>query len=208
MGFSFFPKEFSFFKLFNEQVGYAVEAAGYFKELTKTGAFDEAALDKIHHLEQLSDNAAHEIIDQLNKSFITPFDREDIHALAIETDDIIDILNAIVNRLNVYKITKVDKGLIRFAEVIEESVKAVATAVKCLDHKKNSKLVNAACVEINRLENIGDDLRDKLIGELFENEKDPIEVIKWKDIYQDAETVLDICEDVSHIVDSILVKHS
>lgn len=208
MRFSFFPKEFSFFALFNKQIGYAVEAAKYFKQLSAQGAVDQYALDRIKHLEHQGDEAAHKIIDQLNKSFITPFDREDIHALAIEIDDIIDIINAIVSRLNIYKITETDANLVQFADVIEESVEAVAGAVKGLNNVKNYKVVHEACVEVNRLENVGDALRDKFLGELFENEKDPIVVIKWKEIYQDAETVLDICEDVAHIVDSILVKHS
>jgi uncharacterized protein Yka (UPF0111/DUF47 family) len=144
----------------------------------------------------------------LNKTFITPFDREDIHALTKEPDDIIDMLNTIISRLRIYKVTGVNENLVEFACVIDDSVNAVARAVKGMRNMKNYEVISEACVEINRLENVGDSMRDAVLGELFENENNPIEVIKWKEIYQDAETVLDICEDVAHVVSSILVKQA
>ena len=208
MIFNFFPKEFNFFELFGKQVDYAVEAARCFKEIAAKGAVDDASLEKIKELEHRGDDAAHAIIDQLNKSFITPFDREDIHALSIEIDDINDMINTIVSRMKIYNISGVNKRLVAFASVIDESVKAVAKAVKGLNNTKNSKAITEACEEVNRLENVGDSMRDEFLAELFESEKDPITVIRWKDIYQYAETVLDICEDVAHKVDSILVKHA
>jgi len=206
--FNLFPREVNFFTLFNEQVSYAVEASHRFKEITMKGEVDHAAYENIEHLEHQGDDAAHAIIDELNKTFIAPFDREDIHALAIRIDDIIDIINSIVNRLRIYKISGVNKRLVEFSVVIEDSIRAVARAVDGLNNTKNAKAIQEACVEVNRLENVGDSMRDDFLAELFESEKDPIAVIKWKEIYQDAETVLDICEDVAHIVDSILVKHA
>jgi hypothetical protein len=208
MLFRIFPREFNFFRLFEEQVNYAVEAAHCFKEIAAKGAVDDASLKKIKDLEHQGDDAAHAIIDQLNKSFITPFDREDIHALSIEIDDINDMINTIVSRMKIYKISGVNKRLVEFASVVDESVRAVARAVKGLNDTKNSKSITQACEEVNRLENVGDTMRDEFLAELFESEKDPISVIRWKDIYQYAETVLDICEDVAHKVDSILVKHA
>ncbi|MCX5751850.1 MAG: DUF47 family protein [Candidatus Saganbacteria bacterium] len=208
MIFRLFPKDFSFFELFKEQVDCAVEAAAYFKEMVLKGSVDHHSLDKIHHIENRADDVAHKIIDQLNKCFIAPFDREDIHNLTIQIDDIVDIINAIASHMKIYKISKVDKGLVEFAAVIEESVQAVARAVNGLSNVKKPKAILEACVEVNRLENVGDAMRDELLAELFESETNPIEVIKWKEIYQDAETVLDICEDVAHVVDTILVKHT
>ncbi|MDO8663200.1 MAG: DUF47 family protein [Candidatus Omnitrophota bacterium] len=208
MFFNLIPKEFNFFDLFEKQVDYAVKAAVCFKELTLKGSVDQDAIDKIGNIEHQGDEAAHEIIDQLNKTFITPFDREDIHALAKELDDIIDMINTIVSRMRVYKITSVNKNLIAFAATIEDSVRAVACVVKALRNTKNSKSISESCVEINRLENVGDSMRDNVLAELFETEKDPIAVIKWKEIYQDSETVLDICEDVAHVVSSIMVKQA
>ncbi|MDD5655082.1 MAG: DUF47 family protein, partial [Candidatus Omnitrophica bacterium] len=113
----FFPKEFNFFDLFEKQVDYAVEAAQYFKELVSKGAVDEAAIQKIQNIEHQADEAAHAIIDQLNKTFITPFDREDIYALTKELDDVTDMITTIVNRLKVYGITAIDKDLVKFAVV-------------------------------------------------------------------------------------------
>ena len=204
----FFPKGTDFFALFEKQVSYAVDAAVYFKQLVSDGAIEQKEIDKIGSIEHQGDEATHDIFNQLNKTFITPFDREDIHDLAKELDDIIDMINTIVSRLKIYKITRVDKNLIEFAVVIEESVRAVECAVKGMRNMKNYKSISEACVEINRLENVGDAMRDKVLAELFETEKDPITVIKWKEIYQDAETVLDICEDVAHVVDSIIVKQA
>ncbi|MDD4908329.1 MAG: DUF47 family protein [Candidatus Omnitrophica bacterium] len=204
----FFPKEFNFFDLFEKQVDYAVEAAQYFKELVSKGAVDETAIKNIQNIEHQADEAAHAIIDQLNKTFITPFDREDIYALTKELDDVTDMITTIVNRLKVYGITAIDKDLVKFSVVIDESVRGVACAVKGMRSSKNLKKIQESCVEINRLENVGDSMRDAVLARLFETSKDAIYVIKWKEIYQDAETVLDICEDVAHVVESILVKQA
>lgn len=208
MIFKFLPREFNFFDLFEKQVGHAVDAANFLKEIVLKGLVDEASLEKMRTIEHQGDEVAHTIIEQLNKTFITPFDREDIYALAKELDDVIDMINTIVRRLMVYRITGVNRNLVEFASVIEESVRGVACTIQGMRNMKYSKSVFESCVEINRLENVGDSMRDKVLGELFETEKDPIAVIKWKEIYQDAETVLDICEDVAHVVESILVKQA
>jgi uncharacterized protein len=208
MFFNFIPREFNFFDLFEKQVGCAVDAAEYFKKLVTKDSVDEEDLQKIQDIEHQGDEIAHSIFENLNKTFITPFDREDIHALAKQLDDVTDIINTIVSRINIYKLAPNDKNLVEFVSVIMESVNAVACAVKGLRDMKNSKSILEACVEINRLENVGDSMRDKVLVELFEKEKNPINVIKWKEVYQDAETVLDICEDVTHVVGAILVKQA
>ena len=208
MFFRFLPKDFDFFSLFEKQAEYAVEAASYLKELIAKGTLDEESLKKMHDIEHQGDEVAHAIIDQLNKTFITPFEREDIHALTKQLDDVIDMIYTIAHRLRIYNITKSNKNLLEFASVIEESVRCIASAIKGLRHAKNTKPVSESCIEINRLENVGDLMRDKAVEELFKTEKDPLLVIKLKDIYQDAETVLDICEDVAHVIGSILVKQA
>jgi len=208
MLFKFLPKDFNFIDLFEKQVSYAVDAAKYFKELVAKGTIDQASLDKMRSIEHQGDDAAHTIIEQLNKTFITPFDREDIHSLVKELDDVIDMINTIVSRLLVYKVPNFKANLTEFASVIEESVYAVERAVKGMRDMKHSRYVMEACVEINRLENVGDSMRDAVLADLFDTEKDPITLIKWKEIYQNAETILDICEDVAHVVESILVKQA
>lgn len=202
------PKEFNFFDLFDKQADCALDAAGRFKELVTKGTLEDELIKKVKDAEHQGDDLTHDILDRLNKTFITPFDREDIHALAKELDDVIDMIYTIANRMKVYKLEGIDKNLVLFAVVIEDSVRAVACAVKGLRNLKNLKSVTDACVEINRLENVGDTMRDTMLAELFETSKDPFALIKWKEIYQDAETVLDICEDVAHVVQSILVKQA
>jgi uncharacterized protein Yka (UPF0111/DUF47 family) len=204
----FFPKKVDYFALFERQVSHAVEAAKYFKTVASTGVIGETEVQTIHAIEQRADDAAHAIINELNKTFIAPFDREDIHTLAIELDDISDMLYTIVSRLRVYKLGGVNPNLIKFADVIEDSVLAVERAIKGMHDLKNLKTVAETCMEINRLENIGDAMRDDMLTDLFENEKDFIAVIKWKEIYQEAETVLDVCEDVAHLVQSLLLKQA
>ncbi len=208
MRFRFLPKEFNFFDLFDKQAENAIEAAVLLKELAVKGVVDAASLSKMEEIEHKGDLATHGIIEHLNKTFITPFDREDIHKLATELDDIIDMINTIASRMRVYKLIGPNKNLIEFASVIEQSVRGVACAVNGLRKLKNAKTIMDSCVEVNRLENVGDAMRDEVLADLFETEKDPIAVIKWKEIYQDSETVLDVCEDVVNVVESILVKQA
>jgi uncharacterized protein len=203
----FIPKDYDFFALFEQQADFCVDAAREFKRIvSQPGIIGDEAYKTIHDLEHRGDKSSHNVIDQLNKTFITPFDREDIHALTKELDNIIDMINTIVSRLKMYKISGGNKNLMEFADIIEQSVAGVSTAVKGMRVKNGANNVFRACVEVNRLENIGDNLRDKVIADLFENSRDAIEIMKWKEIYQDAETVLDVCEDVAHVVESILVK--
>jgi predicted phosphate transport protein (TIGR00153 family) len=208
MGFRFLPREFNFFDLFDKQVDYAVEAAGVLKEIAAMGAVDAAFLTRMGEIEHRGDDATHSIIEHLNKTFITPFDREDIHKLATQLDDVVDVMNTIVSRLRIYKLKWSEQSLPEFAAVIEHSVRQIELAVKGLRKMKDVKTIMDSCVEVNRLENVGDAMRDRLLADLFEREKDPIAVIKWKEIYQDCETVLDVCEDVANVVESILVKQA
>jgi len=208
MGFRFLPREFNFFDLFDKQVDYAVEAAAVLKEIAAMGAVDAAFLTRMGEIEHRGDDATHSIIEHLNKTFITPFDREDIHKLATQLDDVVDVMNTIVSRLRIYKLKWSEQSLPEFAAVIEHSVRQIELAVKGLRKMKDVKTIMDSCVEVNRLENVGDAMRDRLLADLFDREKDPIAVIKWKEIYQDCETVLDVCEDVANVVESILVKQA
>jgi predicted phosphate transport protein (TIGR00153 family) len=208
MKFRFLPQEFNFFDLFDQQAELAVEAAALFKELVTLEKVDAAILTRMQEIEHKGDVATHGIIERLNKTFITPFDREDIHKLATQLDDVVDVINTIVSRLRLYKLTTADESLAEFAVVIEQSVREVASAVKGLRKLKDTKSIMDSCVEINRLENVGDAMRDRVLADLFERGADAIFVIKWKEIYQDAETVLDVCEDVANVVESILVKQA
>jgi uncharacterized protein len=208
MKFRFLPKGFDFFTLFNKQANYAVDAAKLFTELVLKGVFDSESVQQMREIEHQADEVTHDIMKNLNLTFITPFDREDIHALASEMDSVIDMMYTIVNRMSVYKISGVDQDLVQFSNVIERSVRTLAAAVKSLNNTKNYESTIEACIEVNRLENIGDTMRDAIIGKLFETSTDTIYIVKWKEIYQFAESVLDICEDVANVVESIVVKQA
>lgn len=204
----FFPKDFNFFELFEKQADCLMEGADCLKKAVEKGTIDQFYLRKIQELEIKADESAGAVISQLNKSFITPFDREDIHALTKALDDVIDMMNTISNRLMTYKITEIRKNLIDSSLVIEEACRTLSGAVKGMKDMKNYQMVMDACVDVSRLENISDSMRDTALMTLFETEKDPIAVIKWKEIYEDAETVLDICEDAAHVVESIMLKQA
>lgn len=203
-----FPQEVNFFELFNKQADCLVEGADAFKKALEKGAIDPFYLRKIKQIETKADESAGAVISQLNKSFITPFDREDIHALTKALDDVIDMMNTISNRLTVYKITDVPKDFLGFSLVIEEAARTLSSAVKGMKSMKNYDVVMNACIEVGRMENISDAMRDTALAGLFESEKDPVVIIKWKELYEDAETVVDICEDAAHVVESIMLKQA
>ncbi|OGW81854.1 MAG: hypothetical protein A2Z83_08410 [Omnitrophica bacterium GWA2_52_8] len=206
---SFLPQTFDFFNLFDKHADIAVEAAEQFAQLMKDFNVDAKEVHTMKDLEHQGDQVSFQVMDQLNKTFITPFDREDIHALSKKLDDIIDMIYTITNRLRVYNVLTTDRNLAEFARVIEMAVKGVALAVKGLRDSKNYKEVLRACAEVNGLETLSDKMRDDMLVELFAKyAPDPISVIKWKEIYQEVETVLDVCEDVVHIVESIVVKQA
>lgn len=207
MKFSLLPKEYQFFDLFDRMAADAIDAASCFKEFAVSGTFDNEANEKMRTIEMRCDDATHEIIDRLNRTFITPFDREDIYSLAHEFDSVVDIIHAMTNRMRLYNLHKsVNEDLIKFAELIKKSVDCLSNAVRGLRDLKHKKHISNCCIEVNTLENHGDQLRDEVLSKLFQNGGDPLYVIKWKDIFMDAETVLDKCEDVANIVEAILIK--
>ncbi|MEN6473497.1 MAG: DUF47 family protein [Syntrophaceae bacterium] len=208
MAISIIPKDKYFYDLLNKQAQFAIAAAVLFAEQTSQGDFGPESVKMMRDIEHQADEIAHEIMNRVNKTFITPFDREDIHSLTCATDDVIDLIYTISNRMKVYKITRVDSNLVEFASTIEKSVRALALAVQCLMDTRKRQEVLDACIEVHRLENVGDAMRDAIIGKLFESPTDIIQLIKWKEIYEFSENVLDLCEDAAHIVVTIIVKVS
>jgi predicted phosphate transport protein (TIGR00153 family) len=204
---NFMPKEEKFFDFLTQQAENLMKAADFFKAAIKDGRLDEDEVKKIHALEQEGDTLAHEITDMLNRTFITPIDREDIYALANQLDDVLDMLNAMAGRIKLYKLNPSDEYFAQFIDLIDQAAAALAQAVKHMPDTKRQRRVLDYCIEINRLENLGDAVREKAIGNLFENEKDPMQVIKWKEIYEVAEGSLDKCEHVAKVIEAILVKH-
>jgi hypothetical protein len=208
MGFSLIPKEVQFFDLFDKQAAVINNAAKCFKELATGGNFDDAGVERMKDIEHQCDEITHDIIDKLNRCFITPFDREDIYELAHELDDLVDMLYSVSKRMRLYKVGGIRPELVKFSELIEQSVGCLGKALNGLRNSKHHKPILVCCIEINRLENEGDHLRDHVIGELFEKEKDAMTVIKLKEIFEGVETCLDIIEDTGNIIESILVKNA
>ena len=202
------PKEVKFFDLFDKQAENLVIAADLYKKLTDENAFTAENVRAMHEREHYGDELAHTILNTLNETFITPFDREDIMALANHMDDIADGIYMITNRFALYKIKQPSESLKKLADILARSTKALQKAVGALRNKKLMKETLIQCVEINRLENEADVVRDEAISDLFENEKDPIMIIKQKELYEEAENVADYCEHTANVVESILVKNN
>ncbi len=202
------PKEDKFFDLFDRQAENLVRAAEFYHQSIVQADLSPEKVREMHQFEHDGDEVTHTIINTLNETFITPFDREDILALANRMDDIMDNIYLLMNRFSLYKITKPTEYSKKLADTIEQSTKALRKAVATLRSNKHMKDTYRHCVEITRLENEGDVLRDEAISDLFANEKDPIVVIKQKELYEIAEVTTDFCEHVANMVESILVKNN
>jgi len=207
MALNFIPKEVKFFDYFNLQAENLVKASAFFKSILKDGVMSEESARHIHDLEHEGDTLSHEITDMLNRTFITPIDREDIFALANQLDDVLDMINAMASRMKLYKLDPGNEYFAQFIDLIDQSAIALSNAINHMHDTKRARRVLDHCIEVNRLENMGDLVRETAISRLFETEKDPIMVIKWKEMFEVAEATLDNCEHAAKVVESILVKH-
>jgi uncharacterized protein len=208
MAFSFLPKEEKFFKLFEAQAAYNTKAVKTFKELVKNWDEKSPAFEIIREIEHEADITTHEIYDKLNRTFITPFDREDIRQLASEMDDIVDMVQSLCNRMHLYHIRNSTPDLVQLVDILDQAADAICKAIGDLQDKDKTRRVLDYCIEINRLENTGDHARDMALSKLFEGQPDPIDVIKWKEIYEVVEGAIDRCEDIANTIETILVKQA
>jgi len=162
-----------------------------------------AGVQKIKDIEHRGDEMTHAIITKLNVTFITPFDREDIHKLASSIDDVLDFINAAADRMLMYKITAAPRPAAELAAIVVRQAEQLSKAVSLLGKDEN---VLDYCVEINRLENDADTVARKAIAELFDREHDPIALIKLKELYEVLETATDKAEDAANVVESVVLK--
>jgi predicted phosphate transport protein (TIGR00153 family) len=167
----------------------------------------EVKAKEIYELEQECDILTHEIIKKLNKTFVTPIDREDLYTLASRLDDIIDLIWAAVERLMVFKIKEPTKEAVEMAKDLLMTTEVVQKAIKKLKEKKYSH-VQEYCIEINRLENRIDRIFRDALGKLFDEVNDCIFIIKWKEIYEHLEDASDRCEDVANVLEAIVLKNA
>lgn len=206
MGFSFLPREDQYFSLFTQMAEKIEEAAGILMEMFDADGTDHGSFTKrIKAVEHSCDQLTHEITTKLNKSFITPFDREDIYTLSVALDDICDYIDAGARVVVMYDIREFNEDSRSLARIIRDQGIAIKSAVSKL-HKPTS--INQYFVEIHRLENEADDVYFRAIGRLFKDTSDPIAIIKWKELYEILEYATDRAESVANIIESIVLKHN
>ncbi len=208
MGLRLIPKEEKFFDMFRAQAANVVEGAQLLKEFLENYTDVDQKRMKIEKCESAGDEIAHRILEKLNTTFITPMDREDIHALTAALDDILDLINATSQRLHLYGVKHVTDDARLLANVILRASEETEALVSSMEDLRNVKNMKSRWIEVNRLENEGDKISRKAIAGLFMNEKDPIEVIKWKELYEHLETAIDKCEDAANIVEAVVLKNA
>lgn len=208
---SFVPKDDKFFLLFEKDVDNLLAAARTFRELMSADISREERAQKIKRVEELEhkgDDLTHQIFSSLGSTFVTPFDREDIHSLASNIDDILDYIKGASSRIVLYKVKKVSPEMERLAAMVCESVEQLHRAIPMLRDMRNSKEIRECLVRVNSIENEADDLFERSIASLFEDEDDPIQLIKAKELLVSLETATDQCEDVANAIESIIVKNA
>ena len=198
------PREERFFELLLSAAVNAAKATQEFNLLIHEWSPTSKRFETIREIEGEGDLLTHEVIDRLNRTFITPIDREDIHDLATRLDDVLDYIEAAAERLVVYRIKEPTSACRAMAEVIVKTATSMDRAIKCL--RTMDPGFHEHAVEVNRLENAADNLLRDSLAALFEEQGDPIEVIKWKEIYETMEIVTDRCEDVANVIEGIILK--
>ena len=205
MAFSLIPKEEKFYGDFLSMADQLRIGARLLDEMF---AVDPPLADKaneIREVEHKCDFLTHEIIQRLNRTFVTPIDREDIHAMARSLDDVMDAIDDVAALIPLYRITSARPGVRELTKIISTSTDQIVIALQALEKQRGGVLESA--VEINRLENEADRAHQRAVGQLFDEEKDPIAVMKWKEILDTLEAATDRCEDVANMLENIVVKH-
>jgi predicted phosphate transport protein (TIGR00153 family) len=202
------PRDEKFFDLFNAVAAYTADAAVLQGDLLRAdGVHRGAIVDQIKRLEHMADQVTHDVVTRLDRVFITPLDREDIHLLASRLDDVIDLIDGTARRLQMFRAGEAPQGAILIAEVIVRAVQQLQAAVGALEKNKGGTVLEA-CVQVKRLEEEGDSLYHEWLGRLFEGSPDALTVMKWKEIYDNLEKTLDNIEDASNVLESISIKHA
>ena len=207
-GFSFVPREQKFFDYFESSARNVVKAAERLKRLLDEWGNIAESVSEITELEHEGDRITHQIMKQLYSSFVTPLDREDITLLAHTLDDVIDFIQAAADSMLLYKVDQPNQRAKELADVIVQATSEVARALPQLRHRAELNQMIERCVEINRLENMGDMVYRSAIAELYNNTSDITQIIKWREIYEHMESATDRCEDVANVLEGIALKHA
>jgi predicted phosphate transport protein (TIGR00153 family) len=203
--FRLIPREEAFFELFKKAAHNMIEGSRLLAEMMKDFGSPAEQAKQIKEVEHIGDGITHDIVLRLNQTFITPIDREDIHDLASALDDILDVAEAIADRLVLYKIMQPTDMAMKLADILYQASVAVGFGVDRLGLPHPD--IKECSVQVNSLENEADRVSRDAISALFEKETDPMFVIKWKEIYEALEAGTDRCEDVANILERISLKH-
>lgn len=201
-------KEDEFFQLLIEFSGKIVKAGEAFYDLIQDYTNVEEKVAGMKVLETECDMQQHKILSALKASFVTPFDREDIYEIAGEMDAIVDCLEEVANRFVVFDVKELRPASKDMTNYILQAIRELEVLFKHLSEVKKNSIVKEQVIEVNRIENEGDILYRKTLSELFRNEKDPIELIKWKHLYEQLEASLDSCEHVANIIEGVITKYA
>jgi len=205
--FSLLPREDQYFSLFSQMTSYIFDASRLLVEMLGDAGqhkYDEYA-QRIKSIEHACDELTHTVSTQLNKTFITPFDREDIYMLSSALDDIVDLIDDAARAMVMFDVRESSSHARRFADVIHRMAVQLHEIVSTLAKPVG---LTPRLVEMHRLENEGDDIYHTAIAELFRNQTDPLTVLKWKEIYEKLEAAVDRCENVANIIESVIIKHT
>jgi predicted phosphate transport protein (TIGR00153 family) len=208
VAFRFLPQEVGFFDLFEKQVDLAMEGAKLLAQFVDDLEAPGPKARRIKEVEHEADVVTHQTMGMLRKTFITPFDRNEIHHLASKLDDVLDAMEAAAERLWLYEIPQATVEAKRLAKNLVAATAQLKVAVRGLrDVKKNREEVLAACVDINRLENENDETLREGLAKLFKEEKDPVLIMKWKEIYEILEDATDRCEDATDVIEGVVLEN-
>jgi predicted phosphate transport protein (TIGR00153 family) len=200
------PKEEDFYGLLEQAANFVIEGAQQLKELLENYTNVDIKLQAMEHLEHACDRVTHATIDRLNETFITPFDREDIHKLIITVDDVLDTTEAAAQRMQMFRIKSTTEAAKKMGRIILDQSLHIHKAINSLRDMRNFNQIMDHCVEIHRLENEADIIMKEAIGRLFDEEKDALEIMRMKEVYENLENVSDRCEAVANVVQGIAVK--
>ncbi len=204
----FIPEEIKFSDYFEELMEKIEEGGLLFMEILDDYRGSETKISRMKDIEHEGDAIAHGIHQKLHKTFITPMDREDIYALANKMDTILDLIEASATRMSLFKMKGPNPDIKDLAVVLNKAIALVKKAIFAMrQRKKNVKMILDTCIEINTLENEGDHVLRQSIAHLFEREDDAIELVKWKEILERIEEATDMCEDVSNIIEGMILKY-
>jgi predicted phosphate transport protein (TIGR00153 family) len=204
----FLPRDEDFFGLFERHAALTVEGAREMRRLVQGGQNIRELASRIKELEHETDVITHSCVERLHRTFITPFDRDDIHRLITRMDDVMDFIESAAIAVMLYELTEMTDPARQLADVLVRSTEAVAIAVKGLKTVKQPQAILDACIEVNRLENEGDEILRSALADLFRGATDTLLVLKWKEVYEALENATDRCEDVANIIEGVVLEHA